>query len=648
MKGKLITVGSIVVLLAAVLFLTPSSDVLAADTTCNSCADCNTKLASGSWDTVTLTTDIINHEGACIGLLLGESNVVFDCDGHTIDGDGLAIDPEAGIAMMHGSGNTIRNCTVSDFNEGIYLFTATSHTVTNNTVTSNDTGIRLHWSDSNDINNSTITGNYNGIQISDSSNNTIDANTVCQSDNLDFNLVSGTGNSGDNNTCDSPGSWNDDGTTGCTNGCAGTATCNSCADCSGKLDGTFDKVMLTQNISNHAGTCITFGASNVEFDGDNYQIDGDDSGTDYGIYMNGKSGNTVKNCDVTDFQYGIYLTGSSGNTVSRNTAHSNTNDGIHLNNSSGNTIAIFNEANSNGRYGIYLGSSNNNDVFFNEANSNNNVGLRLSHADWNTITFNDVQDNNSPNAWGIYMYSSDLNTISSNQVTGNYYGVKFDNSHLNMLNSNKICSNPDVDFDLVGGSFGNFGDFNTCCAPTSQWNDTGTTGCTNPCDTEPDANDNGISDACDCADARQGRDETGIDCGGICPACRAVPGDWNNTTGVRLRGPTNGLIDVVFVPEQGYAGSMTDFEDAVIDNIANWYLRLDEMTVDALPADYQDRFNFYRYTGGFGAQSGCSGSLPANFWSDAPDADVGVILQPRVQEPGDVPTAWGHQEDICA
>jgi parallel beta-helix repeat protein len=647
MKSRLITVVPIVVLLAAALFLTPSSDVQAASTTCNSCADCNSKLASGSWDTVTLTTDISNHEGGCIALLLEESNVVFDCNGHTIDGDGLAIDPEAGIAMMHGSGNTIRNCTVSDFSEGILLWDATSHVVTGNTLTSNDTGIELHWSDSNDVNNNTITGNYNGIQISNANNNAIDANTVCQSANLDFYLDSGTGNSGDNNTCDSPGSWNDDGTTGCTSGCAGTATCNSCSDCSSKLNGTFDKVMLTQDISNHVGTCITFGANNIEFDGDNHRIDGDDSGSDYGVYLNGKSGNTVKNCDVTDFQYGIYLTGSSGNTVSRSSANSNTMDGIRLDSSSGNTIAVWNEANSNGRFGIYLGYSNNNDVYYNDANSNSGAGIRLSHADSNMITFNGVQDNNSANAWGIYMYSSDSNTVSHNEVVGNYYGIKFDASNLNTLNTNKICSNPSVDFDLVGGSFGNSGDYNTCCASPNEWNDIGTTGCTNPCDTAPDANDNGVSDACDCADARQGLNETGRDCGGICPACLAVPAGWSNVTGVRLRGGANsGLIDVIFVPEQSYSGNMTAFENAVIDNIANWYLRLDEMTVDPLPADYQDKFNFYIYTGGFGQKCTgtpclpCAGTPPSNLWSDAPGADVGAILA----APGS--GAWGCASGI--
>ena len=449
-------------------------------TTCYSCEDCTDKLKSGLYDEVILTTDITDHAGSCIGLILGESNVVFDCNGHTIDGDDFAIDPEHGVAMMHGTGNTIKNCVISDFSDGIYLWDATNHVITNNNVISNDEGIELGWSDSNNINSNTVNDNYNGIVLSNSNSNTINSNTVCKNTNSDFLIESGTGNSGDENVCDRPDDWNDAGTTGCTNACSGTITCDSCADCSDKLSGMYDTVMLTIDITNHAGTCIIFGASDVVFDGDGHRIDGDDSGTDYGIYMSGKSGNTIKNCVVTDFHHGIYLTDSTGNKIDKNTANSNTEDGFHLSSSSGNTIAHYNEANSNGRYGIFLSSSSDNQVSFNDANSNADVGIRLSNSESNMITFNDVLDNNNPNAWGIYLYRSDSNTISRNDVTNNYYGVKLDNSHSNTLDANTVCSNPGTDFDVVGGSSGNSGDHNTCDEPDG-WNDIGTTGCTHAC-----------------------------------------------------------------------------------------------------------------------------------------------------------------------
>nr|QNO54192.1 hypothetical protein HDCMKPKE_00001 [Methanosarcinales archaeon ANME-1 ERB7] len=450
-------------------------------TTCNSCEDCNDKLKSGEYDVVTLTTDITDHEGSCIGLIMGESNVVFDCGGHTIDGDDFAIDPEHGVNMMHGTGNTIKNCVISDFSDGIYLWGATDHEITGNTVISNDEGIEMGWSDSNTIDGNIVNENYNGIVLSNSNSNTIDSNTVCKNTNSDFLIESGTGNSGDENVCDRPHGWNDAGTTGCTDGCSGTITCDSCADCSDKLSGMYDTVMLTTDIPNHAGTCITFGASDLVFDCDGHRIDGDDSGTDYGIYMSGKSGNTIKNCVVTDFHHGIYLTDSTGNTIYKNTANSNTGDGFHLSSSSGNTIAHFNEANSNDRYGIFLGSSSDNQVSFNEANLNDEVGIRLSNSGSNTITFNDVVDNKNQYAWGIYLYRSDSNIVSSNEVTNNYYGVKLDKSHSNTFDANTVCSNPGTDFDVVGGSSGNSGDHNTCDDPDG-WNDAETTGCTHACE----------------------------------------------------------------------------------------------------------------------------------------------------------------------
>ena len=49
-----------------------------AQVTCNSCADCTSKLASGSYITVTLSTDLLNLTGSCISLLLAESDVRAD------------------------------------------------------------------------------------------------------------------------------------------------------------------------------------------------------------------------------------------------------------------------------------------------------------------------------------------------------------------------------------------------------------------------------------------------------------------------------------------------------------------------------------------------------------------------------------------
>jgi parallel beta-helix repeat protein len=196
-----------------------SVDLSALECTCNSCSDCEDKLRDPTCLTVRLTEDILDHAGTCIGLIMGESDADLDCDGHTIDGDDFAIDPDYGVTMMHGTGNSVRNCVISDFSRGIYLWDATAHVLKGNTLTSNGAGMEMGWSDESYVVNNTVNENYNGIVIGNSSNNDIRANAVCANTNLDFDVRSSTGNSGTENRCHSPDGWNDDGTTGCTYAC---------------------------------------------------------------------------------------------------------------------------------------------------------------------------------------------------------------------------------------------------------------------------------------------------------------------------------------------------------------------------------------------------------------------------------------------
>jgi parallel beta-helix repeat protein len=485
------------------------------ETTCNSCADCSTKLASGDYVTVTLSTDLLNLEGTCIDLLYGESDVTFDCAGHTIDGDDLSIDRESGIAMLNGSNNKILNCTVSGFDEGIYLENTTSHTIIDNDLASNDFGIALTGDHSSDLRNNTISDNRIGIYIRDSNSDTINANVVCSNSDFDFYLESGTGNTGDNNTCDRPDGWNDQGTTGCTFLCTGTATCNSCLDCTNKLNGVFDKVMLSTDISNHVGTCITFGADNVEFNCDNHTIDGDDTGTDYGVHITGLSGSAVKHCTVRDFQRGVYLSTGSDNTIDANTLESNISYGIFVSGSSGNTISR-NTVASNGQHGMYLLYGSSSQISRNNLESNTGDGIHMTYSSGNTISENTIASNGG---YGMVLDYGSTNQMNLNNLSCNPRGIKLNDSHSNTLLTNEICSSVGADFELVGGSSGNSGDLNTCDAPGS-WNDTGTTGCTWTCDGARCAT---------CSDAIQNANETGTDCGGTyCPPCSQCSGEPTN------------------------------------------------------------------------------------------------------------------------
>jgi parallel beta-helix repeat protein len=215
------TTRDFLTLTLSIVFLTARHGAAAPPsyTYCNSCTDCSTKLASGSWERVILSVDIIDHGGSCVVTILGESNVTFDCDGHIIDGDDIAIDPDSGIAMMHGTGNQIVNCTVSDFSRGIHLHNASLHTVAHNILVSNGVGIELVFSNNIDVHDNLSLENFTGIKFDNSDVNTVSSNRSCSNNVYDFHVTSSIANSGTNNVCDVPDGWNDNLTSGCSKTC---------------------------------------------------------------------------------------------------------------------------------------------------------------------------------------------------------------------------------------------------------------------------------------------------------------------------------------------------------------------------------------------------------------------------------------------
>ena len=208
----------IAVLLAASFIGT--AQMVQAGEPCSSCADCQAKLVSGLWPTVVLTADIIDHAGDCIGLNFGESDVIFDCNGHVIDSDGADVNPEHGISIRHGSGITITNCTISDFDTGILLVEASDIVASSNQVFSNHIGIELTNVESVLISDNTVSSNSTGIKISSSISNDLISNFVCGNSLWDIYYANGMDNVGDGNTCDATYFWNEGGTPGCTFTCS--------------------------------------------------------------------------------------------------------------------------------------------------------------------------------------------------------------------------------------------------------------------------------------------------------------------------------------------------------------------------------------------------------------------------------------------
>ena len=145
-----------------------------------------------------------------------------------------------------------------------------------------------------------------------------------------------------------------------------------------------------------------------------------------------------------------------------------------------------------------------------------------------------------------------------------------------------------------------------------------------------DVDDDGEGNVCDCDDVLWSENEDGVDCGGRCPnTCIDMPEGMSNVYPVRLAGdPHDGIIDIVFVPEEGYTGELGRFTDDVIDLVRTRYFTLDNHTSGYdLPVDYRNKFNFYAYTAGFGTDVGCSGTVPAGFYGDVPDVDTTGVLR---------------------
>jgi hypothetical protein len=91
-----------------------------------------------------------------------------------------------------------------------------------------------------------------------------------------------------------------------------------------------------------------------------------------------------------------------------------------------------------------------------------------------------------------------------------------------------------------------------------------------------------------CDDFIRNRDEVQIDCGGsFCAPC--IPCRWcgPHVTPLRIAGSTADKIDVIIIPENDYAGDMTEFVGDIQDTIINGYLRNNAIGMN------RTKFNFY-------------------------------------------------------
>jgi parallel beta-helix repeat protein len=402
-----------------------------------------------------------------IYLFLSSGNLL---EGNTVSGN------DDGITLSEGTGNTLIGNDASGNGKGITLASGSGNALTDNVARDNSNyGIVVYWTNNNTLIGNAVVSNKYGVYMSMSHGNTLTSNTACNNTESDFLLVDSADNTGDENTCDNPDGWNDDGATGCTYSCRiGECYCDSCDDCEAKLDDpACDTVYLTQDIESNEN-CIDDreGFNNKTFDCQGHTIQGMRLYNGISVYK--KTGNSIQNCNVRGFGTGIYLYYGFYHNLTDNTLNNNS-VGIYLKKSSG-VMLNGNVANNNGE-GLYVYQSSGNRITGNIAN-NNDVGIFLYAGSGNMLFNNTLKDNDD---YGISLSQSSNNTLTGNTANNNEYGIHLElmYSRDNKVYNNNLCGNTESDFRLYETGY-NSGDNNTCGNPDG-WNDEGVTGCTYSC-----------------------------------------------------------------------------------------------------------------------------------------------------------------------
>jgi len=397
--------------------------------------------------------------------------VVIVADGITLDGNLYKITGAGygyGIYLYGRTAITIKNCTVQNFNCGIYLYSSSYNTLITNTANSNAYyGILLVFSSSNTLtnntansnthsgiylyvgsNNNTLTNNttnsngiYGGIYLDYSSNNVLSDNTANSNLNYGIRLGFNSNNTLTNNTVNSN-------RYGIFLSCSSnnTLTDNTILKTLGqRQQGLFIYGIDISHYQNNITTSNTINGLPVNYYDGRYRTCPNNAILNLGsnwswlglvnctnvtatatnnldhVLLAFTSQSTIKGMNVSDIYYGIYLYSSSANTVINNTANS-TSNGIYLDFSSNNNLT--NNRTDSNNCGIFLRSNSNHNILTNNtANSNFWYGMELYQSHNNILT-NNTADSNS--YYGIYLSQSPDNIVYHNNIWGNVTNVSSD------------------------------------------------------------------------------------------------------------------------------------------------------------------------------------------------------------------------------
>ena len=220
-----------------------------------------------------------------------------------------------------------------------------------------------------------------------------------------------------------------------------------------------------------SAAAIEIGDDNITLDGNYKTLTGSGSGANIGIYINGRSGVTVRNLNTDQFGYGIYLDGSSGNTLTGNTASgallqafslnssndneiagnsllANMGDAVRLESSAGNNLTGNTFAN-NGGYGVVVSVSDDNTFYGNDISNNSLDGVRVKTSSHTELTNNSI--NGQSAAAGVYIFQSGNSTVVGNTFAANGTGMRLEDSSNNDIHNNNFTANATQALATGGG-----------------------------------------------------------------------------------------------------------------------------------------------------------------------------------------------------
>ena len=219
------------------------------------------------------------NEGSGFHLLLSNNNVIrSSLTGLILVGmSSFASDNTMhGIHFENSNDNVIDSIVAGGNNiNGIYLLSSSNNSIRNSYANINgENGILIKNSNANTLKQNTANWNGRmGIQFINTISNRADKNTVCWNGISDFHLINSM-NSGDDNTCDHPDDWDDEGTSGCTYLCTAIAAV-ALADFGDAPDPPYPS-LLASNGARHLNTDYEWLGLNVTREEDAKLVDQDE------------------------------------------------------------------------------------------------------------------------------------------------------------------------------------------------------------------------------------------------------------------------------------------------------------------------------------------------------------------------------------